>query len=129
MNHFSVYELLWLFFIYSFIGWFFETVYAALRQKHFVNRGLVSGPLCIIYGVGAVLMTVGLQELRGFWLFLFATVYAAAIELAAGKLIERIYHERWWNYSNIKWNLDGYICVPFSLIKGILGYVVVRFGK
>ena len=74
MNHFSVYELLWLFFIYSFIGWFFETVYAALRQKHFVNRGLVSGPLCIIYGVGAVLMTVGLQELRGSWLFLFATV-------------------------------------------------------
>lgn len=129
MDNISIYRLLWLFFIYSFIGWLFETAYAAIRQKHFVNRGLVSGPLCIVYGIGAVLMTVGLHELSGFWLFLFATVYAAAIELAAGKLIERIYHERWWNYSNIKWNLDGYICVPFSLIKGALGYVVVRFAN
>ena len=83
--------------------------------------------MCIVYGIGTVLMTVGLQGITGFWLFLFATVYAAAIELAAGKLIERIYHERWWNYSNIKWNLDGYICVPFSLIKGALGYLVVRY--
>ena len=129
MNNFSVYELLWLFFIYSFFGWLFETTYAALRQKHFVNRGLVSGPLCIVYGIGAVLMTVGLQELTGVWLFIFATVYAAATEFAAGKIIERVYHERWWNYSNIKWNLDGYICVPFSLIKGALGFVVVRFGN
>ena len=129
MNNFSVYELLWLFFIYSFLGWLFETVYAALRQKHFVNRGLVSGPLCIVYGVGTVLMTVGLQELTGVWLFIFATVYAAAIELAAGKIVERVYHERWWNYSNIKWNLDGYICVPFSLIKGALGFVVVRYAN
>lgn len=129
MNYYSVYELLWLFFIYSFIGWLFETTYAALRQKHFVNRGLVSGPLCIVYGIGAVLMTVGLKELTGVWLFIFATVYAAVIELAAGKIIERVYHERWWNYSNIKWNLDGYICVPFSLIKGALGYIVVRFGN
>ncbi len=129
MNNFSVYELLWLFFIYSFLGWLFETTYAALRQKHFVNRGLVSGPLCIVYGIGAVLMTVGLQELTGVWLFIFATVYAAATEFAAGKIIERVYHERWWNYSNIKWNLDGYICVPFSLIKGALGFVVVRFGN
>lgn len=127
MNHFSIYELLWLFLIYSFAGWLFETTYAAIRQKHFVNRGLVSGPMCIVYGIGTVLMTVGLQGITGFWLFLFATVYAAAIELAAGKLIERIYHERWWNYSNIKWNLDGYICVPFSLIKGALGYLVVRY--
>lgn len=129
MNNFSVYELLWLFFIYSFLGWLFETTYAAFRQKRFVNRGLVSGPLCIAYGIGAVLMTVGLQELTGVWLFIFATVYAAAMELAAGKIIERVYHERWWNYSNIKWNLDGYICVPFSLIKGALGFVVVRFGN
>ena len=58
MDNISIYRLLWLFFIYSFIGWLFETAYAAIRQKHFVNRGLVSGPLCIVYGIGAVLMTV-----------------------------------------------------------------------
>ena len=65
MNNFSVYELLWLFFIYSFLGWLFETTYAAFRQKRFVNRGLVIGPQSIVYGNGAVLMKEGLQELTG----------------------------------------------------------------
>ena len=84
------------------------------KRKHFVNRGLVSGPMCIVYGIGTVLMTVGLQGITGFWLFLFATVYAAAIELAAGKLIERIYHERWWNYNTALWIF--FICSFCSLL-------------
>ena len=57
-------------------------------------------------------MSVGLQELTGLWLFLFASLYAAVTEFVAGKLIERFYHKRWWDYSKSKWNLDGYICLP-----------------
>ena len=72
MNHYTIYELLWLFFLYSFGGWILETVLATLKQKKFANRGLVNGPYCVMYGFTAVLMTVGLQELTGFWLFLFA---------------------------------------------------------
>ena len=86
-------------------------------------------PLCILYGVGAVAMSVGLQELTGLWLFLFASLYAAVTEFVAGKLIERFYHKRWWDYSKSKWNLDGYICLPVSLIKGALGYVVVKYAN
>ncbi len=71
MNHYTIYELLWLFFLYSFGGWILETVLATLKQKKFANRGLVNGPYCVMYGFTAVLMTVGLQELTGFWLFLF----------------------------------------------------------
>ena len=62
MIHFTVYDLLWLFFIYSFLGWLFETVSASLKQKKFANRGLVNGPFCVLYGITAVIITVGLQE-------------------------------------------------------------------
>ena len=129
MIQFTGYELLWLFFIYSFAGWVLETVVATLLHRKFSNRGLVNGPLCILYGVGAVAMSVGLQELTGIWLFLFASLYAAVTEFTAGKLIEKIYHKRWWDYSKSRWNLDGYICLPVSLAKGALGYVVVRYAN
>ena len=120
MNQFTGYELLWLFLIYSFLGWVLETVIATVRQRKVVNRGLINGPFCIIYGIGAVLITIWLQELSGLWLFLFSAVYASVVEWIAGHLIQKIYHERWWDYSDIKWNLDGYICLPFSIIWGAL---------
>ena len=103
MNHYTIYELLWLFFLYSFGGWILETVLATLKQKKFANRGLVNGPYCVMYGFTAVLMTVGLQELTGFWLFLFAAVYATVVEWIGGHLMEWIFKERWWDYSNVKW--------------------------
>lgn len=80
MRVFSGYELLWLFFLYSFLVWILETVTATLRQRKFSNRGLVNGPFCVMYGITAVLISVGLQELTGFWLFLFSMVYATVIE-------------------------------------------------
>ena len=129
MNQFTGYELLWLFLIYSFLGWVLETVIATVRQRKVVNRGLINGPFCIIYGIGAVLITIWLQELSGLWLFLFSAVYASVVEWIAGHLIQKIYHERWWDYSDIKWNLDGYICLPFSIIWGALGYVIVKWSN
>ena len=72
MNHYTIFELLWLFFLYSFAGWTLETISATLKQRKFVNRGLVNGPFCVLYGFTAVLMAIGLQELTGVWLFLFA---------------------------------------------------------
>ena len=80
MNQFTGYELLWLFLIYSFLGWVLETVIATVRQRKVVNRGLINGPFCIIYGIGAVLITIWLQELSGLWLFLFSAVYASVVE-------------------------------------------------
>ena len=115
MKHFTGYELLWLFFVYSFLGWVLETAATTLKQRKFSNRGLVNGPFCVIYGITAVLMSVGLQELKGIWLFVFAAVYATVAEWISGHLIEKIFHERWWDYSERKRNLDGYICVSASV--------------
>ena len=129
MIRFTWYELLWLFFIYSFLGWVLETAAATVKQKKFANRGLVNGPFCVIYGIAALFMTFGLQELRGVWLFLFAMIYATVIEWVAGHLIEKAFKARWWDYSRIKWNLDGYICIPASLVWGALGYLGIRWGN
>ena len=123
------YELLWLFFIYSFMGWLLETFTAAVRQKRFVNRGLVNSPICVIYGFSAVLITVFCSELHGFWLFVGSAIMSTVIEWTAGHLIELMYHEKWWDYSNMKWNLDGYICFPVSLFWGLLCFVMMNWGN
>ena len=122
-------QLLWLFLCYSFLGWVLETATAAVRNKRFVNRGMVNGPFCVIYGIAAALITATTGELHGFWLFLDCVILATVIEWVAGHLIERWYRERWWNYENIRWNLDGYISLPTSLFWGVLGVLVARFGN
>ncbi|MDY2629374.1 MAG: putative ABC transporter permease [Lachnospiraceae bacterium] len=126
---FTGYELVWLFLVWSFLGWVLETVMAAVKQKRFVNRGLINAPFCILYGVGAVLITVVCQELNGFWLFVYSVILATLLEWTAGHLIEKMYHERWWNYSGIMWNLDGYICVPVSIFWGILSVIMMKWGN
>ena len=122
-------QLLWLFLCYSFLVWVLETATAAVRKKRFVNRGMVNGPFCVIYGIAAALITATTGELHGFWLFLDCVILATVIEWVAGHLIERWYRERWWNYENIRWNLDGYISLPTSLFWGVLGVLVARFGN
>jgi uncharacterized membrane protein len=126
---YNTYELIWLFLIYSFLGWMLETILAATEQRRFVNRGLINGPLCTIYGVPIVILTIFGQELPLFWLFLGAMIVATVTEWISGHMIERFYHERWWDYSNIKWNLDGYICLPASLVWGGLGTISMRWGN
>lgn len=96
MEHLAWYELLLLFFAASFLGWVLETAAADIKQKKFVNRGLVTGPFCVMYGITTVLLTVGLGELRGIWLFLFSAIYATVVEWIGGHLIERLFHQRWW---------------------------------
>lgn len=123
------YELLWLFFIYSFAGWILETVFAAIKQRNLVNRGLINGPVCIVYGIAATLISVTLGDLSGIWLFLGAAIDATVIEWIAGHMVEFFYHERWWDYSDRKMNLDGYVCMETSLFWGILGFVSVKWGN
>ena len=118
-------ELLWLFLLYSFFGWALETAAGTIRQKRFVNRGFTTGPFCTVYGVAAVL-----QELRASFLFLFlgCMVLGTAVEWFAGKILERLNQKKWWDYSEKRWNFDGYICAQYALLWGILGTVSVRWG-
>ena len=121
------YELMWLFFMGSFHGWILETVMAAWKNKRFTNRGLVNGPFCVLYGIVLAALTLFYSELSPFWLFWGSMILATVAEWLAGHWIERFYHEKWWDYSHIKWNLDGYICLPMSLLWGLLGLVCVKW--
>lgn len=128
---YSKYELLWLLFLYSFLGWAAETAIASGKRRTFANRGFFSGPVCFIYGISAVAMTVFLGELqsRPVFLFLGCCALATLIEWCTGKLLERMNHRRWWDYSSLPWNFDGYVCLPYSVLWGILGTLAVLFGN
>lgn len=122
-------DFLWLFFVTSLVGWIMETIAAAIKQKRFTNRGLVNAPFCILYGSTHVFITIFCRELDGFWLFLGATLIATLFEWIAGHLIEKLYAEKWWDYSSRKWNLDGYICLSASLLWGTLAFLMVQWGN
>ena len=104
-----------------------ETIFAITKQRKIINRGLINGPFCTVYGFTGVLITVALKDLSGVWLFLFSAIYASVIEWVAGKIIEKICHERWWNYENNKFNLGGYISLQTSVLWGALGFIAVTF--
>ncbi|MCD7829446.1 MAG: putative ABC transporter permease [Clostridiales bacterium] len=123
------YQLLWLFFIYSFLGWVGESIYAAIRQKQFVNRGLLNGPLCCIYGVAALVFSLGLQELdtAPVFLFLGSAILGGLIEWLTGRLLERFFRRRWWDYSRRRFNLDGYVSLESFLLWGVGGTLGILF--
>lgn len=126
---YSTLELVSFFFLYGFLGWCGEVCVAAIRRKKFVNRGFVTGPICHIYGIAAVLYAVFLPELREhvFLLFLGGTILSSVLEYVTGKLMEHIFHKKLWDYSDMKYNLDGYICLPYSLLWGILTVVCMLY--
>lgn len=130
MNY-TIYELAMLFFAYSFLAWLAETVVATVKVRNFRNRGFASGPFCFLYGFTGVLLTVFLQELKGDILFLFlgSTAVATAVEWLAGKTLERLGQKKWWDYSGKRWNFDGYICLQYSVLWGLLGVLAVRYGN
>ena len=127
----TFFNLAWLFFCYSFLGWLAEVLFTAIRQRRYQDRGVLGGPLCLIYGVAGSIITVGLRELASgswFFLFLFSAVIATAVEWIGGHILERFSDARWWDYSNRRFNLDGYICLTASVFWGVLGVVAVKWG-
>lgn len=123
------YFLLYLmyYFIYAFIGWVVEVSYHAVIVGKFVNRGFLSGPYCPIYGFGAISVIhflTNIAEKNKFVLFLGSMLIATLIEFLSGFLLEKIFHERWWDYSDRKLNIGGYICLEFSVIWGMFCFLL-----
>ena len=118
---------LWSFFIFAFLGWCGEVVFAAIVEKRFVNRGFLSGPLCPIYGFGVVLIDLCLRPFghHPAALLIGSMVVGSALEWVAGFLLEKIFHQKWWDYANEPHNLNGYICLRFSILWGLACVFVV----
>ena len=118
---YTVYQLLWLFLIYSFLGWLGETALAALRKRRLLNRGFLSTPFSPVYGLGGVLFSVFLPELRSAPLFLFlgGVILGTGLELLTGVVLEKLTGEKWWDYSDRKYHFNSYICPHYALIWGL----------
>lgn len=114
-------EILFYITIYSFLGWCVEVIYHTVKYGDFSNRGLVNGPVCTIYGFGFTGVVLLLNSFRDniFILFAASIVLATALEFLTGWVLEKLFHEKWWDYSKEPFNLRGYICVRFSLIWGL----------
>ena len=123
-----MYLLLWIFFVYAFLGWCTEVSFAALVSGRFVNRGFLNGPVCPIYGFGVVIVLSCLEPLRHSLLLLFAgsVLLTSALEWVTGFALEKLFHQRWWDYSNEPFNLGGYICLRFSIAWGLACLFVVK---
>lgn len=124
---YSFYECLFYFFLYAFLGWITEVIYAACCKGRFINRGFLLGPWCPIYGCGVVLVLCILEPLRQKPLlaFVLAVLITSALELLVGFVSEKIFHERLWDYSHRFLNIGGYICLRFSLLWGVACLAVV----
>ena len=116
------------FFIYSFLGWIIETIYAFIIHGTFVKRGFLFGPICPIYGFGAVILLLVTKKMYGkpFQKFLIATVLFTVFEYLVSLIFEEIFGLRWWDYSNDFLNIQGRVSLLYSIFWGIIGVILLE---
>ena len=116
------------FFIYSFLGWIIETIYAFIIHGGFVKRGFLFGPLCPIYGFGAVILLLATKKMYGkpFRKFLIATVLFTVFEYLVSLIFEEIFGLRWWDYSNDFLNIQGRVSLMYTIFWGLIGLILLE---
>ena len=116
-----------IFYLCSFIGYLLEVFWCYLGSKKFVNRGFLCGPVIPIYGLGAVLILFCL--LRYYEdpvvVFVFGVIITSALEYFTSKKKKKIFHNKWWDYSDRKYNINGRICLQNSFAFGILSLLII----
>ncbi|WP_051656736.1 putative ABC transporter permease [Butyrivibrio sp. AE3004] len=126
------------FVIYSFVGWVYECIYCTVKEGHWRNRGFLFGPICPIYGTGAVLCSIVFGYLPWFrgipynmipiWkIFLICAVGSIILEYSTSYFLEKRFHAVWWEYNDIPLNINGRVCVPATVGFGVAGVLVTRF--
>lgn len=128
MFHYNMTQWLFFFYMYCFLGWCFESAYVSIRTRKFVNRGFMRGPFLPIYGSGAIMMyVVSMPFQDNIVLTYFAgCVGATALEYVTGFLMDRLFHIRYWDYSNQKFNFQGHICLSSTLTWGFFTILMTR---
>lgn len=129
LKNIEIYILL--FFIYSILGWIMEVTRISIKQKKFVNRGFLTGPYCPIYGYGVLLITILLKNYQSDYLvtFIFSIIICGLLEYLTSYFMEKIFHARWWDYSNRRFNINGRICLETLIPFGILGCIIIYFAN
>ena len=125
----SIYYSILYFFVYGFLGWCTEVIFAAFKQHRFVNRGFLNGPICPIYGVGVTLVIACLEAFQSNLLLLYisSVKLVTVLEGVTGWAMDKLFHNKWWDYSKLPFNIGGYVCLLFSLIWGVACVFIVYF--
>lgn len=112
---------------YCFIGWVMESIFHTVWERKLVNRGFLNGPYVPIYGFGALLVLNVLEPFQAHWYIVFpvSIILATTLEYVTGWAMEKLFHNRWWDYSMFPFNLHGRICLVFSLGWGVLCLILV----
>lgn len=128
----SIY-VLW-FLLFSLFGWIYECIFCTIKRGHWENRGFLFGPICPIYGTGAVLVIlifgnvqIEAEELPLPAVFLICMVGSAILEYVTSYVLEKLFHAIWWDYSRMPFNINGRICLPASLAFGAVGTAIYHF--
>ena len=124
----DIYYLILYFFTYGFLGWCAEVAYAAVKEKRFVNRGFLNGPICPVYGVGvsAVLLLLEPFENNLVILYVASVIIVTLIEGLTGFALDKIFHHKWCDYSGQPFNIGGYVCPIFSWVWGVACIFIVK---
>lgn len=125
----TILEILTYFIIYSILGWIMESIVRSIAERKIINTGFLIGPLCPIYGIGAIIMFLFLEKFENniIILFLSAIIVLTLWEYAVGVLLEKLFHTKYWDYSNNKFNFQGRICLLNSICWGVLGVLFVKY--
>ena len=128
MSDYSAHQWVLFFFFYCFCGWLWESCYVSARQHRWVNRGFLHGPLLPIYGSGAIIILFATLPVRSHLalVYLLGMLSATLLEYATGAAMEGLFKVRYWDYSNQKYNLHGYICLSSSLAWGVFSILLVH---
>lgn len=125
---YSLYQMYFLFCFWSFVGWCIEVVDMTLETGEYQNRGFLNMPICPIYGFGVLMINVFFRPINNTFmpLLICSTILCTAFELFMGWGMEKLFGTRWWDYSHMKFNYKGYICLRNSLFFGFGCVLVVR---
>lgn len=122
-----IFEYIGWIFLYSVIGWIYESILCSVIEKRWVNRGFLNGPYCPVYGCGAVLNILVLNGIENiFILFYLGAVTACILEYFTSWLMEKLFQARWWDYSGHRYHLNGRISLAGAIVFGTLSVLLVR---
>lgn len=119
-------KIIFYFIIYSFLGWCLESVYKTIIFKKATNSGFLYGPFCPMYGIAAVLMLMlGNVSSNIFVIFIISFLWFSIWEYLVAVVLEKLFKTKYWDYSALKFNIHGRVCLKNSIYWGILGVLLV----
>ena len=113
--------------LYRVIGWVYESIYCSIQQRRLVNRGFLNGPLCPIYGAGAILVLFLFRSLQNPALsFIAGALATGVLEYVTSWLMEKLFHARWWDYEDWRFNLHGRVCLAGVAAFGAMSVILIK---